>query len=515
MSTTLISVGRVGLSLPPLLQLPSYSNISSLKNPKKVHGPSRIRSRLIPMKPSRVSRQEDRRPLKASPGHRSPSSSHYQAPSSALPMMYKHATKDKSEPPATQTTSRTSRDARPTERGFREGLQGFASSFSRTLGYRGAAQDSGASTGVTANVVSKPPVSSRHDRHHPDHAGVSVQKIRQEGATLKDLRDYFATHIPALSDFELRKTVGTGTFGRVRVVRLREGPTYLQTVPMALKILRKSKIIQMKQVEHVKSEKAILQAINHPFIVNLCASFQDEKRLFMLMEYVNGGELFSHLRREQRLPNEHAKFYAAEIVLAFDYLHDLRIVYRDLKPENLLLDGQGHIKLTDFGFAKVVDDRTWTLCGTPEYLAPEIIQSKGHGKSVDWWALGILIFEMLVGAPPFYDENPMNIYKKVLEGNVEFPEYLESKAKDLIRKLLTQDRTKRYGCLKYGAEDVKRHKWFRGIDWQECFDRKIRAPFIPGVKGPDDTSMFDSYPESSESDSTVLTAKEQEWFHDF
>eukprot|EP01054_Gregarina_sp_Poly1_P004206 Gregarina_sp_Poly_1__4205@NODE_229_length_11141_cov_173_244537_g203_i0_p5_GENE_NODE_229_length_11141_cov_173_244537_g203_i0NODE_229_length_11141_cov_173_244537_g203_i0_p5_ORF_typecomplete_len495_score56_19Pkinase/PF00069_25/7_1e76Pkinase_Tyr/PF07714_17/3_7e45Kinaselike/PF14531_6/9_2e18WaaY/PF06176_11/2_9e07Kdo/PF06293_14/8_8e07Pkinase_fungal/PF17667_1/3_4e06RIO1/PF01163_22/0_00012APH/PF01636_23/0_00023YrbLPhoP_reg/PF10707_9/0_087YukC/PF10140_9/0_068ActFrag_cataly/PF09192_10/0_15_NODE_229_length_ len=417
-----------------------------------------------------------------------------------------------------QSSSR-SRDSR-TERGFREGLQGFASSVTRTLGYKGGGSHEGA-TGSNA-VLTKPAVSSRYkDSSDPTPAAVSRRAdthVLGAGVIhpqLQDLRDYFSSHVPSLVDFELKKTVGTGTFGRVRVVRLRQAPAHLQSIPMALKILKKSKIIQMKQVEHVKSEKAILEAISHPFIVNLCASFQDEKRLFMLMEYVNGGELFSHLRREQRLPNEHAKFYAAEIVLAFEYLHDLRIVYRDLKPENLLLDSHGHIKMTDFGFAKVVDDRTWTLCGTPEYLAPEIIQSKGHGKSVDWWALGILIYEMLVGAPPFYDENPMNIYKKVLEGTVEYPEHLESKAKDLIRKLLTQDRTKRYGCLKYAAEDVKRHKWFRGVDWQDCFDRKIRAPYVPAVKRADDTSMFDSYPESSESDATPLTAKEQEWFHDF
>lgn len=436
------------------------------------------------------------------------------------------ATPYKQKQAAEQQTSRT-RDSR-TERGFREGLQGFASTVTRTLGYKGGGGGGGTSTShevspslsLSANLLNKPALSSRYkESTATDSTAVSSRRgddhRRNSTTQIQNLRDYFSTHTPCLADFELKKTVGTGTFGRVRVVRLRQAPPHLQAVPMALKILKKSKIIQMKQVEHVKSEKAILEAISHPFIVNLCASFQDEKRLFMLMEYVNGGELFSHLRREQRLPNEHAKFYAAEIVLAFEYLHDLRIVYRDLKPENLLLDSNGHIKMTDFGFAKKVDDRTWTLCGTPEYLAPEIIQSKGHGKSVDWWALGILIYEMLVGAPPFYDENPMNIYKKVLEGTIDYPEYLESKAKDLIRKLLTQDRTKRYGCLKYAAEDVKRHKWFRGVDWQDCYLRKLRAPYVPAVKGPDDTSMFDSYPESNESNSAILSAKEQEWFQDF
>jgi len=207
-------------------------------------------------------------------------------------------------------------------------------------------------------------------------------------------------------DFDLRSTVGTGTFGRARVVKVKGSE---DRTPLALKILKKSEVLRLKQVEHVKSETKILAMIEHPFIVNLLTTFQDEKRLFLVLEFVNGGELFSHLRKEGRLPNDDARFYAGEITLAFQYLHDKNIIYRDLKPENLLLDCEGQIKITDFGFAKVVEDRTWTLCGTPEYLAPEIIQSKGHGRAVDWWALGVLIFEMLAGYPPFYDESPFGI----------------------------------------------------------------------------------------------------------
>ena len=151
-------------------------------------------------------------------------------------------------------------------------------------------------------------------------------------------------------------------------------------------------------------------------------------------------------------------FFSAEIVSAFSYLHSLSIVYRDLKPENILLDKEGHVIITDFGFAKTVCDRTWTLCGTPEYLAPEIIQSKGHNKGVDWWALGILIYEMLAGYPPFFDENPFVIYEKILAGNIKWPRLLDAAAKDLIEKLLVQDRTKRLGCMREGAVDVQNHK---------------------------------------------------------
>mmetsp|Transcript_6246 Transcript_6246/g.10425 ORF Transcript_6246/g.10425 Transcript_6246/m.10425 type:complete len:364 (-) Transcript_6246:405-1496(-) len=314
------------------------------------------------------------------------------------------------------------------------------------------------------------------------------------------------------NDFDLRATVGTGTFGRVRVVKIKGNA---DRSPMALKILKKSEVIRLKQVEHVKAEKEILLTISHPFIVNLLTTFQDEKRLCMLLEYVNGGELFSHLRKEGRLPNDHAQFYAGQIILAFQYLHSIHIVYRDLKPENLLLDCDGHIKITDFGFAKVVEDRTWTLCGTPEYLAPEIIQSKGHGKPVDWWALGVLMFEMLAGYPPFYDENPFGIYQKVLAGRIDFPRHFDVKAKDLIKRLLTQDRAKRFGCLKNGAEDIKKHKWYKGTDWNMLLNRQVRPVFEPSVKSADDTSMFERYPESTEASAPSISAADQQLFEGF
>jgi serine/threonine protein kinase len=326
------------------------------------------------------------------------------------------------------------------------------------------------------------------------------------------LKGLVAGRILSVDEFDLRPTVGMGTFGRVRVVKIK-GAT--DRTPLALKIMKKSEVIRLKQVEHVKAETAILSKIEHPFIVNLIATFQDNKRLFLLLEFINGGELFSHLRTEGRLPDAETRFVSSQIVLAFAYLHSKDIIYRDLKPENLLIDSLGFIKVTDFGFAKVVEDRTWTLCGTPEYLAPEIIQSKGHGKAVDWWALGVLIYEMLAGYPPFYDEAPFGIYQKVLDGRVEYPRHFDTQAISLIKRLLTHDRAKRLGCLKNGVEDIQKHKWYKTTDWEAVLNRQVKPPYVPNVRAADDTSMFDRYPESTEASAPDIAASDQALFADF
>lgn len=303
-----------------------------------------------------------------------------------------------------------------------------------------------------------------------------------------------------LADFEFKCTLGTGSFGRVKLAKhLPTGKT------CAVKCLKKSEIIRLKQVDHILAEKAILSSIDHPFIVNIFGHFQDRKYLYLVMEFVVGGEFFTHLRRAGRFNNDSSCFYAAQIVLIFQYLHSQDIVYRDLKPENLLLDHTGNVKLTDFGFAKKVDYRTWTLCGTPEYIAPEILLNKGHGKPVDWWALGILIYEMLAGCPPFVDDDPMGIYQKILAGRISFPRYFDKDAKDLIRKLLVADVTKRLGNLKGGVEEIKQHKWFDKIDWAKLYNREMRVPFIPDVKAMDSPNNFEKYPENTPEPPSINT----------
>ncbi|KAJ3360787.1 serine/threonine protein kinase, AGC [Allomyces javanicus] len=294
-----------------------------------------------------------------------------------------------------------------------------------------------------------------------------------------------------LGDFQLLETLGTGTFGRVHLARHRSATNQYY----AMKVLAKTDVVRLKQVAHINSERAILARVHHPFLVNMVATFHDARNLYMLLEYVSGGELFTYLRRVGRLHPNAARFYAAEIVTAIEHLHAREITYRDLKPENLLIDAQGHIKITDFGFAKVVPDRTWTLCGTPEYLAPEIIKGTGHGKAVDWWSLGILIFELLCGYPPFYDDSPYGIYEKILAGRLQFPAFVDAAARDLIRNLLAHDWTKRLGALKGGASDIKNHRWFANIDWDELVARRVTPPMVPRVHGPGDTNNFEKYPE--------------------
>jgi len=315
-----------------------------------------------------------------------------------------------------------------------------------------------------------------------------------------------------LKDFELRRTLGTGSFGRVRLV------THKQTGKVyALKIISKYETLKLKQVQHITAEKNILAQVSHPFLVNYVASFQDKKRLYIVLEYVVGGEFFTHLRKAGRFPNDIARIFVAEVVLALGYLHSMDIVYRDLKPENLLLSSTGHIKITDFGFAKKVDYKTWTLCGTPEYLAPEIILSKGHTKGVDWWAVGVLIFELLAGYPPFYDEEPIYIYQKILEGKIVFPWHFDKQAKDVIKRLLQPDITKRLGCMANGVEDIKMHKWFKGLDWKELEQMSgahVKGPVPIEVRAPDDTSNFDPYPET-DSTPRPIDEKDQELFARF
>ncbi|CAF0915902.1 unnamed protein product [Brachionus calyciflorus] len=250
-----------------------------------------------------------------------------------------------------------------------------------------------------------------------------------------------------LKEFEFLQTVGTGTFGRVILTKNTITNEY-----NALKLMSIPEIIRLKQIDHVKNEKLILSTMKpHPFIVRLLWTHHNSQFLFMLMEYLPGGELFTLLKQKQKFDVKTTLFYIAEIVCALEYLHSFQIAYRDLKPENILLDSEGHIKLTDFGFSKKIPNKTYTLCGTPEYLAPELIMNKGHDLTCDWWSLGVLIYEFLSGSPPFYDENRNLVYEKILMGKIEWPRYFDSVSRDIIKKLMNPDPTKRLGSGNCGV----------------------------------------------------------------
>ena len=266
----------------------------------------------------------------------------------------------------------------------------------------------------------------------------------------------------------------------------------------ALKVMERNRLTSQGREAHVLSERAVMAAVSHPFVIALHATYRNRSYLYMLLEVSLGGELFRYLDECDRLDDEAARFYAASVALVLEYLHTKHIAYRDLKPENLLLSPQGYVKLCDFGFAKRVIDRTYTLCGTPEYLAPELISMKGHGRAVDWWALGCLVYELLMGYTPFTRggtlRNAVRIYANIADHRKPFyePDVTDG-AKSLVRGLLTHNPLTRLGCRHGGARDVKAHRWFNGFDFDALLARELPPPYIPPVRSALDTSCFDEY----------------------
>eukprot|EP00457_Paulinella_chromatophora_P001185 gb/GEZN01001187.1/.p1 GENE.gb/GEZN01001187.1/~~gb/GEZN01001187.1/.p1 ORF type:complete len:817 (-),score=181.49 gb/GEZN01001187.1/:268-2718(-) len=315
-----------------------------------------------------------------------------------------------------------------------------------------------------------------------------------------------------MTDFEIIGVLGKGSFGLVQLVRHQgDGQTY------ALKSVSKAQIVQLGQQEHVVSEKRVMEELEHNTLIRLYGTFRDDNLLHFVLEPSLGGELFSVLRARTFFDENTARFFAAGIVCAFQYMHDKGIIYRDLKPENLLLTSKGYLKITDFGFAKKIKEkRTWTLCGTPDYLAPEVVSGQGHDKSVDWWTLGILIYEMLASYPPFYDDDPMKTYAKIMHGQIAFPMHFSKPAVDLIKRLLHPKATRRLGVLKGGARLIKQHPWFKTFDWEAFENQTMKAPIILPVKGPEDLSNFENYEdEPMEWEDYVPDPKNPDWDLEF
>ena len=313
----------------------------------------------------------------------------------------------------------------------------------------------------------------------------------------------------SLLNLDLLETLGTGTFGRVRLVKSLEDERFY-----ALKVMKKARIAKLKQLEHVQNEVRVMTHVRCPLIVEIYACFQDDNNLYLLLEFIPGGELFSHLRRQEKFSFSVYQFYAAEIVAAIQFLHELNVMYRDIKPENILIHSDGHIRLSDFGFAKILDtvDRTFTLCGTPEYLAPEIIQGVGHGMSVDWWAIGVLIFEMAAGFPPFYGDNPFAVYQNILHSSIKFPASVPSTTRSVVNGFCSVSRTRRLGSGRVGFDNMKKHRFFWGIDWRAAARQLIVPPVVPTVTSAGDTSNFDFYNDEGPEELANLTSDERQMF---
>jgi len=288
-----------------------------------------------------------------------------------------------------------------------------------------------------------------------------------------------------LKDLKTIGVLGKGGFGLVTLV---QDPK--TKASYALKAIKKHQVVELELQKHIISEKLVMDQLTNQFLVNLHCTYKDALRVYFLLDVCLGGELFTILRSRRYFNEPTARFYAASVCEGFDYMHSHDIIYRDLKPENLVLDSKGYLKIADFGFAKKISDKTYTLCGTPDYLCPEIVTGQGHGKGCDWWTLGILIYEMLASFPPFVADEPIETYRKIIRGRIRFPRYFSQEVRDLIRGLLHNKPTRRLGVLKGGADNIRKHVWYKNFEYAKLLNGSMPAPIINKVKSNTDFSNF-------------------------
>jgi len=321
-----------------------------------------------------------------------------------------------------------------------------------------------------------------------EHRRIATSQLLEQAALKAS-----AGGMVAYEDLQELAVLGTGTFGRVKLVQHRHTKEVY-----ALKCLVKAELVAAKQQANVINEKRVMLETNHPFILKLHTTYKDRYRLYMLLEFVQGGELFTviHTPTYDGVPLGHARFYAAAVASAVADLHRRHIAYRDMKPENCMVDRQGYPKLVDFGFAKKITHKSYTLCGTPEYLAPELVLSRGHDKGVDYWALGVLLYEMVAGYSPFSDpenNDQGQIMRNIVTGKLRFPHGFSAAAKELCKRLLTRDPAMRLGNLRGGCGDILSHDFFADFDFDAQYRKEMPAPWVPKLKGQTDVSNFDPY----------------------
>uniref|UniRef100_A0A3B1JBN3 protein kinase C n=1 Tax=Astyanax mexicanus TaxID=7994 RepID=A0A3B1JBN3_ASTMX len=358
---------------------------------------------------------------------------------------------------------------------------------------------------------------SPHPNTHTLSRYAHTDRVTFRAALCENL--YFFT--PVLRDFKCVAVLGRGHFGKVLLAE------YSSTGEMfAIKALKKGDIVSRDEVDSLMCEKRIFETVNsvrHPFLVNLFACFQTKEHVCFVMEYAAGGDLMMHIHTDV-FSEPRATFYAACVVLGLQFLHEHKIVYRDLKLDNLLLDTEGYVKIADFGLCKEgmgFRDRTSTFCGTPEFLAPEVLTETSYTRAVDWWGLGVLIFEMLVGESPFPGDDEEEVFDSIVNDEVRYPRFLSTEAISVMRRLLRRNPERRLGGGERDAEEVKKHLFFRNMDWTGLLGKKVKPPFVPVIQSPSDVSNFD---EEFTSEAPVLTPprdqrplsrEEQEMFTDF
>jgi len=380
---------------------------------------------------------------------------------------------------------------------------GIVTTTGRTYYIQGS-DDENISSWITAlnTLIGKGPTSNGNNSNGREETPVSPSPVRssEPAKTKPEKQAETETRAPAgfeknekteskkigLDDFTQLKVIGRGGFGRVLLVKKRDTEKVY-----AMKVLKKRLIAQRGEVVHTRTEKSVLAKLDHPFLAKLHWSFQTEENLYFIMDFINGGELFHHLSKEKKFTEDRAKFYAAEIVSGMVYLHKAGVIYRDLKPENLLLSHKGHIVMTDFGLSKEglhnSDAKTATFCGTPEYLAPEIIKGEDYTKAIDWWSVGTLIYEMLTGLPPFYTEDEENMYHRIMTADLTIPSFFSPAVADIIKKFLTRNSSERL----QNPDEIKAHEWFKDINWRKLENLELTPPFVPDVDAPDDVKNID------------------------
>lgn len=305
-----------------------------------------------------------------------------------------------------------------------------------------------------------------------------------------------------IEDLTTLSVLGQGAFGRVKLAQHKTtGETF------ALKCQSKKAIVRNRIEDTVINEMRLMRMLDHERVGKLYCALQDTRNIYFVLELLQGGEFFTYLQKVGRLSEAKAVFYAASVVSAFTALHEKKIAYRDLKPENMVLDSKGFVKIVDLGLAKQIPTgKTWTMCGTPDYLAPEIILNEGHDYAVDYWALGVLIYEMVTGWPPFYADEPMKTYENIVACSISFPVYITRQMSDVVSKLLATQPGRRLGNLKGGINDIMKHKWFGSFDWAGLEDLSIAVPYVPTIKSATDTSNFENYDDEKLADECNWTA---------